>query len=130
MLAPFNSTITNEDFFKEYFCQDVPIERGGIIKFSDKVREANRQYEFNYNDEVDNGIMISMNAQEENKAQTKDSSDKEETKDNVANEGKKQKASTSRPESVEMGPMMKAPQASIVTEDSAKPSQAKNKQIS
>lgn len=65
--------------------------------------------------------MISMNAQEENKAQTKDSSDKEETKDNVANEGKKQKASTSQPELVEMGPMMKAPQASIVTEDSVKP---------
>jgi len=33
-----------------------------LIKFSDKVREVNRQYEFNYNDEVDNGIMISVGA--------------------------------------------------------------------
>ena len=104
MLAPFNSTITNEDFFKEYFCQDVPIERGGIIKFSDKVREANRQYEFNYNDEVDNGIMISMNAQEEKKAQTKDSA--------------------------EIGTIMKAPQASIVTEDSVAPTKTKNQESS
>ena len=123
MLAPFNSTITNEDFFKEYFCQDVPIERGGIIKFSDKVREANRQYEFNYNDEVDNGIMISMNAQEEKNAQTKDSGDqeKEELTDYIAAHGKKQKAPSSRPESAEIGPIMKAPQASIVTENSVAP---------
>jgi len=60
VLAPFNSTITNEDFQK-YFCHDLAIEDAKIIKFSDKVREANRQYEFNYNDEVDNGIMISIN---------------------------------------------------------------------
>lgn len=40
---------------------DIPIKDAKIIKFSDKVREVNRQYEFNYNDEVDNGIMISLN---------------------------------------------------------------------
>lgn len=43
---------------------DVPILDDKTIKFNDRVREANRQYEFNYNEEVDNGIMISMNANE------------------------------------------------------------------
>lgn len=44
--------------------EDAPIEEDKIIKFNDRVREANRQYEFNYNGEVDNGIMISINADE------------------------------------------------------------------
>ena len=30
-----------------------------VITYGHKVREANRQYEFNFNGEVDNGIMIS-----------------------------------------------------------------------
>ena len=58
MLAPFNSTITKEDF-SEFLLADVPIEDSATIKFNDLVREANREYEFNYNEEVDNGIMIS-----------------------------------------------------------------------
>ena len=37
------------------------------IKFSDKVREKNRQYEFNFNGEVDNGIMITQEQEEEAK---------------------------------------------------------------
>ena len=41
VLAPFNSTITNEDFH-QYLSEEIPIEDAGIIKFSDKVREANR----------------------------------------------------------------------------------------
>lgn len=86
MLAPFNSTITNEDFH-QYLCEEIPIEDAGIIKFSDKVREANRQYEFNYNDEVDNGIMISMSNEEDKKSQTKITDEKaadKEEKNNVA----------------------------------------------
>ena len=62
VLAPFNSTITQEGFDK--LLEEAPIEGESIIKFNDRVREANRQYEFNYNGEVDNGIMISMNAEE------------------------------------------------------------------
>jgi hypothetical protein len=31
-----------------------------LIRYASKVREANRQYEFNYNGEVDNGIVISQ----------------------------------------------------------------------
>lgn len=30
----------------------------GKIIYSNKVREANRQYEFNYNGELDNGMVI------------------------------------------------------------------------
>ena len=63
VLAPFNSTITQEGFDKMKL-EDAPIEGEDMIKFNDRVREANRQYEFNYNGEVDNGIMISMNADE------------------------------------------------------------------
>ena len=54
ILAPFNTTISNKEF-KE----DFDVEPASMIKFSDKAREANRQYEFNYNEEVDNGVMIS-----------------------------------------------------------------------
>lgn len=69
VLAPFNSTITQESF-DEYFLKDVPIAGSGKIKFSDRVRESNRQYEFNYNGEVDNGIMISRDKQLEETKQT------------------------------------------------------------
>ena len=41
VLAPFNSTITDEDF-QRYFCHDLKVEDAKIIKFSDKVREVNR----------------------------------------------------------------------------------------
>lgn len=59
VLAPFNSTLTEEGLEK-HFLEDVPIAASTKIKFSDRVRESNRQYEFNYNGEVDNGIMISV----------------------------------------------------------------------
>ena len=75
VLAPFNSTITQKGF--ERLFDDAPIEDERIIKFNDRVREANRQYEFNYNGEVDNGIMISVNADAE-----KTTSDKGKQKDN------------------------------------------------
>ena len=61
-MAPFNSTITQDGF--DELLKEAPIEGENIIKFNDRVREANRQYEFNYNGEVDNGIMISMNAED------------------------------------------------------------------
>ena len=64
VLAPFNSTLTQEGF-DLYLMSDVPIEDSKTIKFNDRVREPNRQYEFNYNGEVDNGIMISFSKEEE-----------------------------------------------------------------
>ena len=57
ILAPFNTTISNKQW---EFIEEVKIEPLSVIKFSDKAREANRQYEFNYNEEVDNGVMISQ----------------------------------------------------------------------
>jgi len=60
VLAPFNSTITQSGF-ENFILAGVPFEDVRTIKFADKVREPNRQYEFNYNGEVDNGIMISVN---------------------------------------------------------------------
>ena len=56
ILAPFNTTVSNKEFIDE----DIDVEPAYVIKFSDKAREANRQYEFNYNEEVDNGVMISQ----------------------------------------------------------------------
>jgi len=73
VLAPFNSTITHDNF-QQYLSSDVAIEGPQILKFSDKVREANREYEFNYNDEVDNGIMISVNDQQPVRQQAKPTS--------------------------------------------------------
>ena len=61
-MVPFNSTVTQDGFDK--LLEEAPIEDLNTIKFNDRVREANRQYEFNYNGEVDNGIMISKGADE------------------------------------------------------------------
>ena len=35
------------------------------LKYSSKVREANRIYEFNYNGEVDNGVIITAEDQQQ-----------------------------------------------------------------
>ena len=59
ILAPFNTTVSIKEFDEE-----INIEPATVIKFSDKAREANRQYEFNYNEEVDNGVMISQTSDE------------------------------------------------------------------
>lgn len=58
VLAPFNSTIT-ENTLHEHLVSNIPVRKPSVITFHDRVREANRQYEYNYNGEVDNGIMIS-----------------------------------------------------------------------
>ena len=75
VLAPFNSTITKEGL-SEWLMTGVPIEDDTTLKFNDRVREANRQYEFNYNGEVDNGIMISI----ENESQKSPKKTEEENK--------------------------------------------------
>ena len=60
ILAPFNTTLSEKNWLPD---EGVEIEDAQVIKFSDKAREANRQYEFNYNEEVDNGVMISQSEQ-------------------------------------------------------------------
>ena len=65
ILAPFNSSISNEDgeensTIKEEndFNNKDLIIRNGIIKFSPKARDLNRNYELDNNQEIDNGIII------------------------------------------------------------------------
>lgn len=51
--APFNTTMKSEDMARALIQCEF-----GEITYSSKVREANRQYEYNYNGEVDNGMLI------------------------------------------------------------------------
>ena len=74
VLAPFNSTITQSGF-DDYMLADLPVMDKNVVKFNDKCREANRQYEFNYNGEVDNGIFISMNSSNKKESRRKKEQD-------------------------------------------------------
>lgn len=56
VLAPFNSSMS--DLFKYESPPTHMIENRSKLRFCNKAREANRQYEFNYNSQVDNGIII------------------------------------------------------------------------
>lgn len=40
-----------------------------MLQFKTQVREANRQYEFNYNGEVDNGMLIAAAVTTEDRSQ-------------------------------------------------------------
>ena len=40
----------------------------GAVFFKTQVREANRQYEFNYNGEVDNGMLIAAQVTTEDRS--------------------------------------------------------------
>ena len=53
--APFNTTLRSSEQDSHHIQSSVDF---GDITYSAKVREANRQYEFNYNGEVDNGMLI------------------------------------------------------------------------
>ena len=68
ILAPFNSSITSEGDEDEEDDDlnnpDLSI-RNGIIKFTPKARDLNRNYELNNNQEIDNGIIILSNDSEE-----------------------------------------------------------------
>ena len=65
ILAPFNSSMSiedEEDIFhdkeeNDFNNKDLTI-RNGIIKFSPKVKDLNRNYELDNNKEIDNGIII------------------------------------------------------------------------
>lgn len=54
--APFNTTLKSED---QLTLNHVDIvDKSSVILYRTKVRDANRQYEYNYNGEVDNGVII------------------------------------------------------------------------
>ena len=68
ILAPFNTSLTEYDFYDDSINDlnnpDLVI-RNNIIKFPPKVRDLNRNYELNNNQEIDNGIVISPQESEE-----------------------------------------------------------------
>ena len=68
ILAPFNTSLTEFEYFDDSINDlnnpDLVI-RNNIIKFPPKVRELNRNYELNNNQEIDNGIVISPQDSEE-----------------------------------------------------------------
>ena len=73
ILAPFNSSISDEEdeddiSLKEGndFNNTGLIVRNGIIKFSPKTKDLNRNYELNNNQEIDNGIVILSYDSDEN----------------------------------------------------------------
>jgi len=72
ILAPFNSSLSsnayeNEDYEDEENDFNNPdlIVQNGIIKFSPKTKDLNRNYELNNNQDIDNGIVILSNDSDE-----------------------------------------------------------------
>lgn len=57
ILAPFNSTISDEQLIKSQRQEiKVLLQPRRVIRFNAKIREINRQYELNNNAELDNGV--------------------------------------------------------------------------
>eukprot|EP00826_Nyctotherus_ovalis_P065751 TRINITY_DN9673_c0_g1_i6.p1 TRINITY_DN9673_c0_g1~~TRINITY_DN9673_c0_g1_i6.p1 ORF type:complete len:221 (+),score=53.41 TRINITY_DN9673_c0_g1_i6:152-814(+) len=57
ILAPFNSSQSDQESSSEYIGKDYSIkQKKEIIKFSAKVRDVDRQYEKNNNGDIDNGV--------------------------------------------------------------------------
>lgn len=54
ILAPFNSTMTQQNSFLQTIDESMFLSEG--MQFSKRCREANRQYEFNNNGQLDNGV--------------------------------------------------------------------------
>ena len=54
ILAPFNSTMTQQSSVMQTIDESMFLSYG--IQFSKRCREANRQYEFNNNGQLDNGV--------------------------------------------------------------------------
>ena len=66
ILAPFNSSISiEEDEEENDFNSPDLVIKNGIIKFTPKARDLNRNYELNNNQEIDNGIIILSNDSDE-----------------------------------------------------------------
>lgn len=55
IFAPFNTTLGSEDLGSQ---PSFDLDNRDVIHYGTRVREANRQYEYNYNGEVDNGMVI------------------------------------------------------------------------
>jgi len=56
--APFNTSFDGKSVDHNYQPDQCPHQQENLV-FVGKAREANRQYEFNFNGEVDNGVLLS-----------------------------------------------------------------------
>ena len=79
ILAPFNTSVSDNEENEYYSEEDDIIEYNkmidvnnpdlkilnGIIKYNAKVRDLNRNYELNNNQEIDNGVVITQNDSED-----------------------------------------------------------------
>jgi serine/threonine protein kinase len=71
ILAPFNSSLSSNSGENSYeneendFNNPDLIVKNGIIKFSPKTKDLNRNYELNNNQDIDNGIVILSNDSDE-----------------------------------------------------------------
>ena len=77
ILAPFNTSVSDNEE-NEYYSEDeydnkmIDINNpdlkilNGVIKYNAKVRDLNRNYELNNNQEIDNGVVITPNDSEDN----------------------------------------------------------------
>jgi hypothetical protein len=56
ILAPFNSTQSQMDVSMQESFHKLVIEKMMVLKFARRCREIDRQYEFNNNGDLDNGV--------------------------------------------------------------------------
>ena len=61
IFAPFNTTLVTGESVDE----TPQPEARNLIRFATKVRQANRNYEFEHNKEVDNGMVIESDSKRE-----------------------------------------------------------------
>ena len=57
ILAPFNTSLENGKDYQKYYNKELKIDNN-ILEFNENVKVLNRQYELNYNGEIDHGILI------------------------------------------------------------------------
>ena len=75
ILAPFNTTQSDVSEKQDY-TQDLIIEKKEIIKFAAKVRDIDRQYEKNNNEDIDQGVdNMLMCGSKDDKMSSEESSD-------------------------------------------------------
>ena len=55
ILAPFNSTLTHSSLFHSSI-KEMMLSKKQVLKFNAKVKDLDRQYEANNNEELDNGV--------------------------------------------------------------------------
>jgi hypothetical protein len=58
ILAPFNSTISELSIASriDFYDKDMFMQKQKVLTFARRCREADRQYEFNNNGQLDNGV--------------------------------------------------------------------------